>query len=296
MSMQSDGHPRSKRRVDSILSAGSVYVGTESICYTGSGVAEAGSAVLFLHEAGGNGRTWEGQLTGLAQKARCLVPDLPGHGQSSGTGFQTVAEYRRAMTGFLDALAIRWPVVIAGVCLGAAIAIDLALAAPERVAGLVLAGIKEGGRIDRASFRQAALSESGGVTDALFSESASERLKSDQMRRWNSTSPTVRYGDLVAVSRYPLKEQLSRLSHRVLMVTGERDRSLSPDGAAQLVRVVARGESLMLPGAGCLSMLEQPERFSQAVGRFLEEVRPTVPVMPKVAHGNGYRRSPLPLR
>lgn len=294
--MASDAHVWGKRRAESILTAGSVYVGTESVYYAASGVAEAGSAILFLHEAGGSGATWSGQLSGMGQKARCLAPDLPGHGQSGGHGFQTVGEYRKAIIGFLDALAVRWPVVIAGVCLGAAIAIDLALHAPERVAGLVLAGIQEGGRLDPDSIRQAVLDESPAFTEAMFSQSAAERLKREQLRRWRGTCPTVRYGDLLALAAYPVREALGRLRHRVLMVAGEQDRSLPPEQAAHLAMAAPCGEAVVIPSAGCLSMLEQPERFNRLVGDFLEEVRPAVPVVPEVAYGGGYRRAHSPAR
>jgi pimeloyl-ACP methyl ester carboxylesterase len=291
--MVSDAHRWDKRRAESILSTGSVSVGSESIYYAASGVAEAGSAVLFLHEAGGSGATWNGQLVGLAQRARCLVPDLPGHGQSTGFGFQTIAAYRNAMIGFLDALAIRWPVVIAGVCLGAAIAVDLALHAPERVAGLVLTGLQEGGRVSPALFQQIARGEApDAFIESMFSEAVSPRLKTEQLKRWRVACPTVRHGDLVALSRYPLMEALKRLRHRVIMVAGEKDRSISPADVAQLATAAPRGEAVMIPAAGTLSMLEQPERFNQLVGDFLAAVQPAVPVVPQVAYGSGYRRFP----
>lgn len=289
--MASDTHRWAQRRGDSILSAGSVYVGSGSIYYAASGVAEAGSAVLFLHEAGGNGATWNGQLVGLAQKARCLVPDLPGHGQSPGVGLQTIEEYRSAMIGFLDALAIRWPVVIAGVCLGAAIAIDLALHAPERVAGLVLAGLWDGKRVSPEVCEQAARGEApDAFVDGMFSLSASQRLRSEQLKRWRFTCPAVRHGDLKAMSAFPLREKLARLRHRVVMVAGERDRVVRPEAVARLAMAAQRGDAAVIPSAGSLSMLEQPDRFNRLVGDFLEEVHPDVPMVPEFAYGGGYRR------
>ncbi|MFZ5814185.1 MAG: alpha/beta fold hydrolase [Bacillota bacterium] len=265
-------------------------MGTESIYYAASGVAEAGSAILFLHESGGTGATWIGQLTGLAQKVRCLVPDLPGHGHSEGLGFQSIAEYRRAMLAFLDALAIRWPVVIAGVCLGAAIAVDLALHAPERVAGLILVGVREGGRVEPEAWERTALGEApDSYVEQMFSEKAPSRLKSDQLKRWRLAGPTVRYGDLVAMARYPLAEAVRHLRQPLVAVAGERDPVATPATAVDLALQAPRGTAAVIPQAGCMGMLEQPERFNQLVRDFLDEVRPNVPVMPVLQVG-GYRR------
>ena len=276
---------------DSILSSGSVYVGSESVHYAASGVAEAGSAILFLHEAGGNGATWNGQLVGLAPKARCLVPDLPGHGQSGGLGFQTIAEYRAAMIGFLDALAIQWPVVIAGACLGAAIAIDLALHAPERVAGLILAGLPARGRVTPEVCERTAVGEApDSFIESLFSESVSPRLKSEQLKRWRVAFPTVRYGDLMALSSYRVRDALSQVPHRVMMVAGERDTVVPPEVVAYMATTAPRGDVVMIPSAGALSMLEQPEWYNRLVSAFLDEVHPDVPAVPAFAYGGGYRR------
>lgn len=277
--------------LSTILTQGSVQVGDHAVYYTAAGVAESGSAILFLHEAGGNGATWNGQLVGLAAKARCLVPDLPGHGQSTGGGFQSIAAYREAMIGFLDALAIRWPVVLAGVCLGAAIALDLARHAPERVAGVVLAGLKEGGRAPAEVIRQTARGEApDGYLDGLLSKSASPRLREEQVKRWRTACPAVRHGDLLALATYPVAQALEGVRHPVLLMAGECDRQLPPDGVLRLARRAPQGEAVVMAGAGTLAMVEQPDRFSAHVASFLAQVRPDVPIVPQVAHG-GYRRT-----
>lgn len=279
------------RRAGSILSSGSVYVSSGSIYYAASGVAEAGSAILFLHETGGSGASWDGQLVGLAQRARCLVPDLPGHGQSVGFGFRTIEEYRNAMIGFLDALAIRWPVVIAGVCLGAAIAIDLALHAPHRVAGLVLSGLSEGGRVTPDVCRDTARGEApDAFIEGMFSEGASPRLRSEQLKRWRKACPTVRHRALLALARYPVYEALQSLPHRTLMLAGESDRLLPPEAVAYLAATMPKGEAVVMESAGCMAMLEQPERFNRLVGDFLEQVDPEIPSVPALAYQGGYRR------
>ncbi len=281
----------SRPHPESILSTGSVEVGSDSLYYTASGVAESGAVILFLHESGGTGITWNGQLSGLAQRARCLVPDLPGHGQSEGFGHQTIAEYRRSMLGFLDALAIRWPVVIAGVCLGAAIAVDIALHTPDRVAGLVLAGLYEGGRASAETRLRAALGEAPSrFVESLFSESVSARLKSEHLQRWRKTAPTVRYADLIAVANYPMREGLRSLRQRVLFIGGQQDRIATPGYTALMAMEAPQGQQVVIGEAGCLSMVERPEAFNRAVGAFVQEVQPVQVLVSGPVSRGGYRR------
>lgn len=285
--------PRPVRRGRALetLSGGSAQVWGENIYYEASGVSEAGPTILFLHESGGSSATWHGQLVGLAQTARCLVMDLPGHARSEGMGFASIAEYRRSVIGFLDALAIRWPVVLAGVCLGAAVAVDVAIHARGRVAGLVLAGISATGRACEATRKRVAMGEApASFVEQLFSEQVASRLLHDRLQRWRLTSPVVRCGDLTAVTEYPMASAMHRVSHPTLVVVGDQDRVVAPDHVHGLLRGIPNARLVQLAGAGCLSMVEQPGLFNQAVSKFLAECSPESPIGPDVRKPGGYRR------
>jgi 3-oxoadipate enol-lactonase len=227
----------------------------------------------------------------LAGGARCLAPDLPGHGQSEGLGFSEISDYRQVVLAFLDALAIRWPVVVVGVCLGAAVAVDLALHAPERVTGLVLAAISEGGRAGqqgRVAAGQGQAPEE--FVTGLFSGGASRRMLNEQIKRWRLTSPLVRFRDLDALQRYPLTRMARLVTQPVLLVAGEEDPIATPAGTAALAAEIADARVVTLPGAGCLSMVEQPAGFNRAVAGFLDELRPAAPIGPGTQLPGGYRR------
>jgi 3-oxoadipate enol-lactonase len=284
---------RTSRRTNAsdTLTAGSVQVLGESVYYRASGSPEEGPTILCLHESGGASATWQAQLQGLAGGARCLVPDLPGHGQSEGRGHVEISDYRRAVLAFLDALAIRWPVVIAGVCLGAAIAVDLALHAPERVTGLVLAGIIEGGRAGsdcRSAAGQGEATEE--FVAGLFGSGASRQMLNERFQRWRLTSPLVRFGDLDALHRYPLVRMLRLVTHPVLLVAGAEDPIATPAATAALAAETAGARVTTVPGAGCLSMLEQPASFNPAVAGFLDGLRLALPIEPGTPLQGGYRR------
>lgn len=287
------GNQRSHRRKpEETLSGGSVQVHGQNLYYEASGVSELGPSMLFLHESGGSAATWHGQLVGLAQSGRCLVVDLPGHGRSEGVGYRTVAEYRASMLAFLDALAIRWPVVVAGVCLGALIATDLAVVAPDRVAGLVVAGVTENGRVGDGIWHGAARGEAPeGFVNDLFSRNVNPSIISRRLQRWRQTSPTVRMDDLAATREYPIRARLQAVRHATLLVAGEEDPLAGPTVARELTGDLQRSRVVVIPRAGCLSMVEQPACFNRAMEEFVVELGSAGPMVPDMERPGGYRRT-----
>ncbi|HEY3364007.1 MAG TPA: alpha/beta fold hydrolase [Symbiobacteriaceae bacterium] len=285
-----EGSIRRRSKGPDSLSRGSVQVRGENIYYEASGSVEEGPTILFLHESGGSAATWQGQLAGLAPGVRCLAPDLPGHGRSEGKGCGTVAEYRRVVLEFMDTLALRWPVIIAGACLGAAVAVDMAIHAPERVHGLILAGLCDGGRACVQTLSDAARGEAlDGFVQDLFSGHTAQRLVGDHLKQWRLTSPLVRHGDLVALAGYSLSEALRRVKPPVVLIAGGHDSLATTQWAYAAAEEMPNACAIEIPDAGCLSMAEQPAAFNRIVLGFLSGLAPACPVALGARPG-GYRR------
>lgn len=102
------------------------------------GGATGGHDVLLIHAGVTDKRGWESVVERLADRHRCLSYDARGYGQTRydrEDGWSPVAD----AVAVLDAAGSQQAVVVAG-SMGGATAIDLALAHPERVTGLVLIG------------------------------------------------------------------------------------------------------------------------------------------------------------
>ena len=76
--------------------------------------------LVFIHGSGGNHTDWILQYTPLKNIFNIAAIDLPGHGQSNGSGEQDVPAYVAWVKKLLDGLGIVKPVLI-GHSLGAAI-------------------------------------------------------------------------------------------------------------------------------------------------------------------------------
>src|SRR6185503_20193314 len=103
------------------------------------------SAVL-IHGAGASSAIWMMTLARLARFGHAVAIDLPGHGPSAadgvafdGSGGLSLARYRDAVGELAGTLCLG-PSVLVGHSLGALVAMEAALAWPDKVRALVLCG------------------------------------------------------------------------------------------------------------------------------------------------------------
>lgn len=102
---------------------------------------EGGSTpLLLLHGLFGSSANWHGIARRLARSRRILVPDLRGHGRSTGGGTLSYPAMAEDLIALLDSEGIR-DASIVGHSMGGKAAMWLALSRPERVRALVVVDI-----------------------------------------------------------------------------------------------------------------------------------------------------------
>lgn len=127
-------------------------VATTQVCgapigYDDSG---AGPAVILLHAGIADRRMWQWQLGALSRAGhRAIAYDLHGYGESGVPGGPFA--HHDAVAGLLDRLDIGRAVLV-GCSFGGAVAVDTALAHPDRVAALALFGSALSGHEWSAAF------------------------------------------------------------------------------------------------------------------------------------------------
>ena len=114
--------------------SGIVPVGTAQTAAEGTG---SGQPVVFLHAAVADRRMWHHQLAALASRYHVIAFDRRGFGETPAV--DEAYSQTTDLFAVLDHLVERGrPVVLVGCSQGGSIAIDAALASPDRVAGLIL--------------------------------------------------------------------------------------------------------------------------------------------------------------
>lgn len=250
-----------------------ITVNATRIFYAARGKA-ASRPVVFVHGAGGNHLIWGNQLAHLAAVARPIALDLPGHGNSPGPGYQSIADYAQVVAAFLKALRDKAPAlpILAGHSMGGAIAQTVALTCPRLLAGLVLVGTGARLRVAPAILEglqsdfQAAVRLIGEWAFAPQAPARAVRLSQQAMAR---TGPTTLYGDFLACDRFDIMNHLGEIHLPTLILCGSQDKLTPPKYSTYLGEHIAGARVQIIPEAGHMVMLERPTEVSQAISDLL---------------------------
>ncbi|HSA52219.1 MAG TPA: alpha/beta hydrolase [Yinghuangia sp.] len=249
-----------------------------------------GSPLVLVPGAGGEHSTWDGLWSELTKQNRCVRYDLRGCGASQDP---STAPFRHAddLAALLDGLGID-RATVAGVSMGGRIAVDFALAYPQRVDRLVLispglAGwdwstpwrmrwqelheAAHGGDLDRTRdlwFRHPLFATARRTPEAAARLRAA--IAKDACRVWLDADREI-------PPPRPHVESLGEVAVPVLLVTGTDDLEDFRVIAEVVAAMAANVRRVDVPDAGHLVHLERPAETAAAVTAFLAERHPSLP-------------------
>jgi pimeloyl-ACP methyl ester carboxylesterase len=248
-----------------------------------------GAAVLFLHGFAGSARNWGPQLRALRGRYRTLAYDARGHARSQAPGepaaYDAAALVRDGLRVLADEGLPR--AVWVGLSMGAAVALEAALRAPEAVRGLVLASLPAGrgagGIAGHASELAEAIERDGldaaGARFVWGPGSGLSEADASLVRQGFLEHPP--HGLVHTLRGFlagwpPPRErstELARLRMPVLAIAGSKD---APSVAAsrELAAALPRGRLETVEGAGHLVNLARPAEFNALLESFLEALAP----------------------
>jgi pimeloyl-ACP methyl ester carboxylesterase len=195
---------------------------------------EEGTPLLCVQDLGGTGRAFAPFMALAGRDRSVYAPDLPGLGESDPPEPPAaVADYAAALGDFLDTMRIRKVHVLSNRA-GGLIAAELALTRPEQVAALVMVSVPLALPGQRREFEAPA--------------SASQRVFAE------------------ALTQYPARERLARLTQKLLVVRPKDDLWEASWGIREVLPS-ARVVDLEIPGSQLFSAV--PVRLFEAVRDFL---------------------------
>jgi len=240
-----------------------------------------GRPLILVHGAGGSGELWSPQLEGLADVARLLAVDLPGHGGTPGPGLLSIPAYADWVVAFLDTAGLD-RVVVGGHSMGGAVAQVLALTHPDRLAGLVL--VATGARLRVIRRLLEALRETPPEGRSLIHAwSYGARTPPERValadRVLAETAPLVTLGDYLACDRFDELGRIVRVRVPTLVVAGMEDRLTPPKFARALVDAIPGARLAEIPAVGHFPQLEEPDAVNQAIRGFLVSLGAPLPAV-----------------
>jgi 3-oxoadipate enol-lactonase len=246
-----------------------------------------GQILMLLHAFPLAAEMWRPQLEAVPPGWRYLAPDLRGFGESHPGDLDlpaSIDDFGDDVIGLLDALGLD-RAVVAGLSMGGYAALSVHRLAPARVRGLVLADTRA--EADGESARQArdAMIETliAGGAAAVFERmepgllGETTRLSrpavAERVRTLAISQPAdgIRRGIERMKARPDATPQLPRIGFPTLVIGGEEDQITTADAMRDLHGRVPGSTLAVVPRAGHLPNLENPDAFNAALAGFLRQ-------------------------
>lgn len=236
--------------------------------------AGRGPPVVLVHAGIADLRMWDPQWETFPRAHHTLRLDLPGYGRSPAP--DGPAAHAASVLETLPAE----PVALVGASFGARVALEVAVAAPERVSALVLAAPPPGddfawsGAAEAFDAAEAAALERGDLEaavevnlDTWLSPNADPAVRNRlaELTRAALQSAPDKETELVP----DLDERLVELRVPTLVLVGEHDLPDFHAFAGQIATQARNARALVIPEAGHLPSLERPREFDTLALGFL---------------------------
>lgn len=233
--------------------------------------------LVLVHGAGGTLTHWPPELRRLPNTAVYAL-DLPGHGKSGGAGCTTIDAYADVVMQFIDALDLA-PVVLAGHSMGGAIAQNVALRFPEKLAGLGL--VATSARLRVAPMILEGIYTSFAATTAqiarfVYGPDVTPAMQAEYASHLQQTDPALLHGDFTACDAFDVRGQLAPVQLLTLIICGTADKMTPAKFSQSLHAELPHSELYLIDGAGHMFMLEQPNAVAALFQDFLT-TRFTIP-------------------
>jgi pimeloyl-ACP methyl ester carboxylesterase len=244
-----------------------------------------GPVVVLLHGFPLSRKIWTAQEASVGSVYRVIAPDLRGHGESAApAGVYTMDEMAADVLELLDALQISEPVVVGGLSMGGYVALSMWARAPERIRALMLLDTRAAADTPEAARNREELAKTVETTNSTnhVVDAMLPKLFSDETRRRRAhlippvresmerLSPRAVAGALRGMAQRPDRTaELASISVPTLVLVGDHDVIAPPDEARKMAAAIPNVELAIIPEAGHLAPLENPDVANEVILGFL---------------------------
>lgn len=244
--------------------------------------------IVFLHGFPLDHSIWRHQLDYFSMRYRCIAPDLRGFGASSELKKPaeptplTVDTFAADIVALLGHLNIKSANFV-GLSMGGYIALAIwrRLATRKLVRRLIFSNTRAAGDTPETKAnrkRQAELVRTQGtrpyadeMLPRLLAPENVERCGNEVRHMIERTHPDTIIATLEALAaRKDMTDWLRRVQVKTLAIVGEKDVISPPSDSELIAREVDGAKLVVIPNAGHLTPLEQPDAFNEAMYAFLK--------------------------
>jgi 3-oxoadipate enol-lactonase len=238
-------------------------------------------AVVFANSLGTDLRIWDRVALELGAGLRLVRYDLRGHGLSEApTAPYTLDDHVGDLAALMDARGVKNTLIV-GLSVGGMIAMALAERRPDLVRALVLSDTAHKiGTCEMWDARISAVRHSGmaAIADQMMQRWFAAEFRASRpadlvgYRNMLIRMPVEGYaGTCASIRDADLTDAASRLALPVLCLVGAEDQATPPDLVRSLAALLPGASFDMIPEAGHLPCVEQPDIVAKQIAAFAKE-------------------------
>jgi 3-oxoadipate enol-lactonase len=243
-----------------------------------------GTPVLFIHGYPLSRKIWLYQMMKLSLDALLFSVDMRGHGESYPfNGPYTMDLLADDCMRLLKSKRIREPIVVCGLSMGGYVTMALYRNYPQIFKGMILTSTRAGadsaeGKISRnATIKNVNESGVAYIADNMLPKivsretlSTKPKLVSDIRKIMLETSVQGIVGASLGMRDRPDSTQLlPQISVPALIIHGADDQLISINEAESMHQLIPDSRIVVIPAAGHLPNMEQPDQYTQTVKEFI---------------------------
>ncbi|MFF4426477.1 alpha/beta fold hydrolase [Streptomyces sp. NPDC001549] len=252
-----------------------------------------GPALTLLNNYFFTAPFWRSHTQTLVKNHRVVSFDQANHGASTRLDREpTWEEHAADVIGLLDALEIDATYLV-GTSSSSQLARDLALAHPDRVKGMVLAGpvfgvknMRRHRQLNRSWLQTLQSHGMAGLYNQIYPEVVSGQMNEEggtpgflglrESFLAMCTPEVVTNGVALVQTGDPSSTLLSRVTAPTMLVLGDDDILLSPQRGHEVAALFPDGRCEIIQNAGHMPFLDAPEHFETLIAAFVDEVESRV--------------------
>jgi 3-oxoadipate enol-lactonase len=261
-------------------------IGSRTIAYLDSAPGQHElRALVLLHAFPIGANLWEPQMRSVPAGYRLITPDLRGFGGSTeldSVGALAMSDYADDVADLLQELGIE-RAVIGGCSMGGYATLELYQAHPAVFDAMILANTRAGADSPEARANRRNML-------ALVDREGPQGVAREMMPKLIGKTSHEHRPDTEATLRRLIKQQsavairsaIHRMMHRqdstpllaqvkvpALVITGAEDEMIPVEESRRMASAIPGAQLVIIPGAGHLANLEQPDAFNTALNTFL---------------------------
>ncbi len=216
--------------------------------------APDGPAIVFLHAAGISSWMWH-EVVRRLPACRCLLVDLPGHGESGAVPWVSLSKTAEAVADAVLDRAGAQGTHLAGLSLGSYVGLTLLARHPTAFESALLSGM-HGGGMPRQWLMKLMMTAMAPIATRPFMARKTARMMAGagvDTERFVAEAGKTRTGALMRavnqVIAFEPPEGLDRISTRTLFVAGDQEVPLIRATGPVLARALPRGRYVAIPDA-----------------------------------------------